>query len=229
MVNATILGISKAHGKGRVYCKTLARSGPRLVEISTTGIIGILMGREVEDPGIFVKSALGAVAVVQVPVYDQDPLEAELLFCIFSGNRNVVKDAETHPAAWFSVVAGGTDEGEDGLRIVDFGLRIEKSINTVEQTAGGEPCDFVRPGGQPGVGIELGVEFSFSLRDSLYVEGVVDQCKFIFRSEPGRNEGKTPEFVLDQVMDHTQPVRTLGVALAGVVLQVAVVFKDGEG
>ena len=63
----------------------------------------------------------------------------------------------------------------------------------------------------------------------LDIERIVDKGKFVRCCETGLDERKIGEFLLDQIMDDTQPVRAFGMALAGVVFHVAVVFDDGEG
>jgi hypothetical protein len=57
----------------------------------------------------------------------------------------------------------------------------------------------------------------------------VDRGKLVFGCNAGFDEGKVAELFRDQIMDHAEPVRTLGMAVARVVLQVSVVFDDGEG
>ena len=57
----------------------------------------------------------------------------------------------------------------------------------------------------------------------------MDRGKLVFRCNAGLDEGKVAELFCDQIMDHAEPVRTLGMAVARVVLQVPVVFDDGEG
>ena len=62
---------------------------------------------------------LGAVAVVDVPVQDRNPLQTELGLRIARGDDDVVDEAEPHGALGERVMAGWTDEREatavDGL------------------------------------------------------------------------------------------------------------------
>ncbi len=104
----------------------------------------------------------------------------------------------------------------------------EHRIDRAQQAAGGEPADLIGPRREAGVGIELRVGTAFGPGNELDVAGVVDQGQFVFRGETGRDEGDVPEFPVQEVVDHAQPVRALGMALARVVLQVPVVFDDGE-
>jgi len=73
------------------------------------------------------------------------------------------------------------------------------------------------------------VQASGGVRHGLNVGGSVDQGEFALCREAGRDERKAAEFPVDEVVDHAQPVRAFRMAVAGVVLQVAVVFDEREG
>jgi hypothetical protein len=53
---------------------------------------------------------LGAVAVVDVPVDNGNPVNA--LQCMFRGNCDVVQETEPHGACTLRVVTGRPDKGE---------------------------------------------------------------------------------------------------------------------
>ena len=104
-----------------------------------------------------------------------------------------------------------------------------ESVNRLQQAAGCEARDLIGTGREAGVGVELGAGPSFGVRYGLDVERVVDEGEFAFGGQTRRDERERGEFFLDEVMDDAQAVGALGVAGAGIVLQITVVFDDGKG
>ena len=70
-----IPGVPEADGEGRVHREALSSAAPHFIDAAGAGVIGILVRRKEEHGGIVIKGPLRAVAVVQVPVDDQYPLE----------------------------------------------------------------------------------------------------------------------------------------------------------
>ncbi len=54
----------------------------------------------------------------------------------------------------------------------------------------------------------------------------MDKSKFVFGRETGLDLREAAEFLFEESVDHTQAVGALGMAHAGVVLKVTVVFDD---
>ena len=71
-----------------------------------------LVQRDVEDGRVVPEDVLRPVAVVDVPVDDRDPLEAELGLRRARRDRDVVEEAEAHRAVGGRVVAGRPHERE---------------------------------------------------------------------------------------------------------------------
>nr|WP_228282647.1 hypothetical protein [Rubrobacter tropicus] len=72
------------------------------------------MGGEVEHGFVGEKDVLGAVAVVDVPVEDGDPLDTAGS-CVSGGDRRVVEEAEAHRVTRARVVTRRPDDGEGRL------------------------------------------------------------------------------------------------------------------
>ena len=65
--------------------------------------------------GIFIEDVLRAVAVVDIPVGDQDAREAVHLLGVVSGQGDVVEKAETHALARRGVMPGRPNQAEGGM------------------------------------------------------------------------------------------------------------------
>ena len=70
------------------------------------------MQRDEENGVVVLEDRLRPVAVVDVPVEDRHPLDAELRLRPPRRDRNVVEEAEPHRAVPQGVVPRGTDDGE---------------------------------------------------------------------------------------------------------------------
>jgi len=120
------------------------------------------------------------------------------------------------------------DESENRLRCPGSRVTGQECINGLEQAASGEPCDFVGSGRQAGVRIKSRECLALGVRHSPDIERVVDEGEFRFGRETRVNEGKTAEFRVYEVMDYVEPIGALGMALTGVVLEIAVVFDESK-
>ena len=107
------------------------------------------MGGKVEDLPILVKNLLGAVAVMEIPVDDQDPLHPVPGQGMPGADGNVVKDAEPRRLRRLGVVARRPDQGKGVVRLPG-----NHAVDGVHDPAGREPCDIVSLGGGHRVGIE---------------------------------------------------------------------------
>jgi hypothetical protein len=95
-----------------------ARTGPltQLRDGSGPGVVGELMGGHVEDGGVELEAVLGSVAVVYVPVEDEEPPEPGCLQSPRS-DRDVVEQAEPHGSRGLGVVPGWPDADDPGVRL----------------------------------------------------------------------------------------------------------------
>ena len=88
-------------------------AGAGLVLGAGAGIERHLVGRAVEHRRVVPEDVLGAVAVMDVPVDDGDPLGAVLLLRMAGGDRGIVEQAKTHRGRALGVVAGRPRRDED--------------------------------------------------------------------------------------------------------------------
>ena len=92
------------------------------------------MQGHVEDLVVCVEHVLGAVAVMYVPVQDEDPLQAVVGDGVPGSYRHVVEDTEPSAAVGLGVVTRGSDHGVPGL-----GLSANQMVETLEDTTGRQP------------------------------------------------------------------------------------------
>ena len=71
-----------------------------------------LVHRDEVDVGLILHERLGAVAVVDVPIGDQNALEPVLLSRVVRGEGDISKEAESHGAVVNSVMPGRPHRGE---------------------------------------------------------------------------------------------------------------------
>ena len=90
---------------------------PRSLAGAGAGIERRLVDRHIEHLGARVEEVVGAVAVVNVPVEDQDPLERVLRDRVDRGDGDVVEDAEAAGARTQRMMARRTAGGEGCDRI----------------------------------------------------------------------------------------------------------------
>jgi len=84
------------NGSGNVAGESETAAASPLVPGSGPGIKRVPMDGHETDPGVLVEDLLGAVAVVDVEINDQDPLEFESLHRVGRGDRDVIVEAEAH-------------------------------------------------------------------------------------------------------------------------------------
>ena len=92
------------------------RVGPRaragFVAHASAGIPRRLVRAKEQDGRVLVEDILRAVAVMHVPVHDQDALQAVALDRVARPDRDIVEDAESHALYRTRVVAGRTQRAE---------------------------------------------------------------------------------------------------------------------
>ncbi len=128
--------------------QTAAKSG----FASRTGsrIPRILMHRKKVNARVIVEDALGAVAVVNVPVEDRDPLDLfVVVLCVSGGDGDIIENTETHRVFGRRVMSrrAGGDKG-----VLRFALH--HGIDPGTGSAGREQCRIERLHRNCGVGIE---------------------------------------------------------------------------
>src|SRR2546426_355007 len=75
-----------------------------------TGVEGILMGGEVENRRIRPEDVLCTVSVMDVPIDDENPLDAVRRLRVSRGHRGVVEQTEAHRTIDCRVMARRTDQ-----------------------------------------------------------------------------------------------------------------------
>src|SRR5215212_2041491 len=100
-----------ARGQGYIRREAPSLALPHLPGGAGPGVEGALVHREVQHSRVGVEDVLRAVAVVDVPVEDGDPVDP-LRAGVLGGYRGVVQEAEAHPVIPSGVMARGAGDGE---------------------------------------------------------------------------------------------------------------------
>src|SRR6056300_955340 len=87
------------------------------------------MGAKKVDRFILVKNILGAVAVVHIPVHDQNLAYSMNRLSVPCGHRCMVKDTKAHSLRWSGMMARWAAQAEDPIHVSgeDFISRIHHS------------------------------------------------------------------------------------------------------
>ena len=131
------VGVGLAREKRDVQVVAVALTMSEETRRPAAGIERRLMGRKVEDVAALVEGLLRPVAVVKVPVDDEDPAQAVPADEVLGADRGVVEEAEAHGPRGLGVMAGGPDERE-GVRNGPVHDAVERS----EKAARGEERGF---------------------------------------------------------------------------------------
>ena len=70
------------------------------------------MGREKMDSAVRIEDILRSIAVVHVPIHDQNSRETELFNRVSRRDGNVVKETESHRRRVESMMSWGTNQAE---------------------------------------------------------------------------------------------------------------------
>ena len=147
-----VLGVAAAGRHGEVYGGPSARPLPRFAKSAGSGIVGVLVGGDVEDAGVAFEGVLGAVAVMDIPVQDHQLFQAHLALKSASRHGHVVEETKTHGAVAFGVVARRPHGGKSGSEAT---LRdLESQVN---RAPGRQSRDIETFLAAEGIGIELKV------------------------------------------------------------------------
>jgi hypothetical protein len=103
-------------GKWAVECGADPCTSADLAGASGPGIPRMLVGAEEEDVRILVKGILRSISMVDVPIDDEDLLDAEMFACVGGGDGDIVEHAEAHADFGACVVPWGADDAEGGFR-----------------------------------------------------------------------------------------------------------------
>lgn len=187
---------------------------------------GQLMNAAEEDGGAFVKDVLGSVAVVDIPVEDADPFDAVCLLGVVGRNGDIIEEAKAHRFFGTGVVTGRAHEIEGALE-----SPLEDGINTGNGSACGEGSGAIGIGADEGFSEVDGVATG---QAGLFNEGPVFRTVDGLDPFGGSRLRSLPveailEFLLAKgVLNALHPFRSLGVAIAGIVVQAIRVVKKGN-
>src|SRR5690606_6669570 len=112
----------EARGRTRTGLRCEARARIVMVEVQ----------RQVEDTRILVEDVLRAVAVMHIPVDDQDALDAVFRLCSTRRDRDVVEQTEAHCAIRGRMMSGRTAQRERGPRAA-----AHDEVDGIDRTARG--------------------------------------------------------------------------------------------
>jgi len=124
------------------------------------------MGRKIEDPWIGVESVLCSVSMMDVPVYDQDPLKGEMVDGIIGANGHVVKETESHGPISFRMMARRPHQGK-----TVFQVSIPDRLDQLAKAPGGQEGSLKGPGRGRGIHIQPEIGFSGGGFDSIKIDG----------------------------------------------------------
>ncbi len=123
-----VLGVAHAAAPRHVDGEAAAGAAADLRERPRARVERRLVRREVEDRRVLPEGVLRAVAVVEVPVDDEDPLGGPGGLERARRDGDVVEETEAHGAVGLGVVAGRTDERESVRRAVPPAMPAARSI-----------------------------------------------------------------------------------------------------
>ncbi len=217
--------VAVAVHQGEVQGAALARAAAHGLPGPGAGVEGRLVQGGVEDPVVAAEGVLGAIAVVDVPVHDQHPLEPLDLHQVLGGDGHVVEQAEAHGPLGRGVVAGGAQQGHAVVDPAGQGRVAE-----VDQRAHRAEGHLIGLGRGAGVRVQGGVA-ALGAGDALHVALGVHQAEFVVA---GRPQGKLQAFAAPRPAGHgllqrRQPLGRLAVVAARVVLlENGVVNQSGD-
>ena len=221
-----VLRIAGSGLQGDVDRVALPVAASDLLKAPRPGVVRVLVGRKIQDPGVFVERVLGPVAVVQVPVHDEDPLHPVDLDRMHGPDGDVVEDAEPRRAACLGMVARRPHEGKGVAQVA-----LDDAVHTVEEAAHGQLGHLVGLGGGLRVGIEVGVILPRRLGDHLHVRVLVDRLDLFVQSYARFHLREFPCHLgaFEHLVDRFETLRAFGVVMAGFMTEVPVILYDSSG
>ena len=173
------------------------------------------MGAEEKNAGVAVENVLGAVAVVDVPIGDQDALGVVDLLGVAGGDGYIIKYAEAHAARGGGVVTGRADGGESVAHAVS-----ENGVDGGQAGAGGHQGDVEGVDAERGVaGAEQPGLARHVMPDHLDISARVDQVQVLVARGAGLDgrQGLEQPRVGQGVVQRDVARGALRMAVAGIV------------
>ena len=181
-----------------------------------------LVQTDEEHPGVVVEGILGPVAVVDIPVDDEHPLQPAHLERVGGRYRDGVEQTEPHPPPAQSVVSRRThqEEGRTGS-----GTR---AVHGLDTGSGRQQGGFVRGRRDDRVGVEVSPAPFREEPQLPHVARIVHPLDVSEGSGPGFDPLEVQVGGQQDLTTHDEPLRRLGV-LPGVVVEKAGVVVDRGG
>src|SRR6185312_1806497 len=155
-----------------------------------------------QDARVVVEGVLGAVAVVDVPVDDRDPLEAVDGAHVLDRDRDVGEDAEAAPFVALGVVAGRPVQR---VGVVD--VAVPDRLDRLDHPARRERADAVAAGAEGRQFATVAAAFGAFALDPLEVGGGVDAEDLLL--------GRLPPRQLDRLAEQAGDVEQVAQATLG--------------
>lgn len=220
--DADVLGVAATRRHRDVEGVAAAAPSPDFRGSAGSGVVGILVGRDVEDTRILFERMLAAVAVMDIPVQNQNAFYSVLGLERPSRDGDVVDQAETHCAVRFGMVSGWTDRGH-----ARSGVSGGDPSNEVDAAAGCEQRDFQTFRADVGVRIELRGCPRAAAGDPVEMDRIVDSPD-LFRGRGSRCERFEPIAARrDRIADRNQAFGAFRVSRGAAVVEKSRIFDDG--
>ena len=139
-INRQVLPVGLAIAHGTIDGKSLAPAGARFAQTARSRVKGRLMGRKIKDVFILVEAVLGAVAVMDIEIDDEDLFNAKAEPGPAGGNGDIVEYAETHGPVMQGVMSRRPHKSETRSDAL-----VERHLAQPGQGAGREQGNSVGP------------------------------------------------------------------------------------
>src|SRR5512136_1775055 len=131
-----------------------------------------LMGREVHDRFIGIKDGTRSIAVVHVPIHDENLFPAFSL-SMASGNGHVIEDAKAHSAVGHSVMSGRPDERKSAI------VAVQNCIYGGDRASCCHQSCIVGISGQDRIQVKIATAFFADGLNLVYISASVNGCYLI--------------------------------------------------
>ena len=218
-----VLSITVPGGEWKVHGKSFSRSEPDLFDVPTARVIRELMRRKEEDTVFPVKCALRAVAMMDIPVNDENAAEAVILLEIPSCHGDVVDEAKTHSTIGLRVMSRWPAKNE-GLTIAF----LQNPFDGSECSTRCQPCDFKRLRGYWSVGIQQPSSLVGCFLQIAEVSRGMNKTQFLECGQSGRQRMQVTLQGMQRTVEDLETLGTFRVCRPCVVLKIAWVCNHGN-
>ncbi len=219
--HADVLDIATARRHRDVQRGSASRPPTDLAEIACPGIEGKLVGGDVEDRRVVLEAVLGAVAVVHVPIEDQDACRAVLRLQGAGGERDVVEEAESHGVAGLGVMARWAHRSQSRRR-----LPPQHASREIDRAARGQTGHFVAARTVIGVPVELAGRGVTGRGESIQQRPFVDAQDLFGLGRPRCGDLDPISIGVQRFSDRNQALRSFGMTFRAPMALIADILHD---